>query len=42
MPDLYLDIDKYQFAVKKVKYLGLILMTEGIKMDPAKVKTRLD
>lgn len=35
---LYLDIDKCKFAVKKVKYLGLIITTDGIEMDPAKVK----
>lgn len=34
---LYLDINKCQFGVKEVKYLGLIVSTEGIKMDPAKV-----
>src|SRR4029077_9626037 len=27
-----------QFSVKEVKYLGLIVSTEGIKMDPAKVR----
>jgi hypothetical protein len=39
---LHLDIDKSQFAVKEVKYLGLILTSEGIKMDPAKIQTVLD
>jgi len=34
---LYLNIDKSEFAVKEVKYLGLILTTEGIKIDAAKV-----
>lgn len=36
--NLYLDIKKCQFSVKEVKYLGLIVSTEGIKMDPAKIK----
>ncbi|KAF7568084.1 hypothetical protein PtrM4_126970 [Pyrenophora tritici-repentis] len=39
---LHLDIDKSEFAVQEVRYLGLILTTEGIKMDPAKVKSVLD
>jgi hypothetical protein len=30
---LFIDIDKCYFAVKKVKYLGLILTTEGIEID---------
>ena len=33
-----LDIDKCQFSVKETKYLGLIITTKGIKMDPEKVK----
>jgi hypothetical protein len=39
---LYLDIDKCQFAVTRVKYLGLILTTEGIEMDPDKIKVLTD
>jgi hypothetical protein len=39
---LFMDIDKCHFAVKKVKYLGLILTTEGIEMDRSKVQTILD
>jgi len=34
---LHLNINKSEFAVKEVKYLGLILTTEGIKIDAAKV-----
>jgi hypothetical protein len=30
---LFIDINKCYFAVKKVKYLGLILTTKGIEMD---------
>ena len=35
---LYLDIDKCEFDVKETRYLGFIITTEGIKMDPEKVK----
>jgi hypothetical protein len=35
--NLQLDIDKCEFDVKEVKYLGLIITTEGIRMDPEKV-----
>ena len=31
------DVNKCEFYVIKTKYLGLIVSTEGIKMDPAKV-----
>ena len=31
------DVNKYKFHVTKTKYLGLIISTEGIKMDPDKV-----
>jgi len=40
--ELYLDIDKCEFHKKEVKYLGLIISTEGIKMDPEKVSAILD
>lgn len=36
---LTLDPTKCQFKVRRVKYLGLILTTEGIEMDPQKVAT---
>lgn len=39
---LYLDIKKSKFGVRKVKYLSLIIMPEGIEMDPGKVKTIVD
>ena len=32
------DVDKCKFYVTETKYLGLIISTNGIKMDPAKVK----
>ena len=31
------DVDKCEFHVTETKYLGLIISTEGIKMDPPKV-----
>ncbi len=36
---LYLDIKKCEFKVKIIKYLGLIITDEGIKMNPAKMET---
>jgi len=30
------NIDKYEFHVQKTKFLGLIISTNGIKMDPKK------
>ena len=39
---LYLDINKSKFAIKKVKYLRLILITNSFKIDPSKIKTILD
>ena len=34
---LQIDIDKCEFSVSKTKYLGLIVSSEGISMDPEKV-----
>ena len=36
---LYLDIKKCEFHVTQVKYLGLIITTDGLRMDPKKVET---
>jgi hypothetical protein len=36
--NLYLDIKKCEFGVKSVKYLSLIIIDEGIKIDPIKIK----
>ena len=30
---LQLDIDKFEFFIKKIKYLNLIITPENIKMD---------
>ncbi len=35
---LHADIDKSEFFVTEVKYLGLILTTKGIRMDPEKIR----
>jgi hypothetical protein len=38
---LYININKCKFSVKEVKYLGLIMSIEGVKMDLKKVKVIL-
>ena len=40
--DLQLDIDKCEFSVIEIKYLGLIVTTEGICIDPEKVQAIID
>jgi hypothetical protein len=35
---LKLDIDKCEFYKKEVKFLGLIISPDGIRMDPAKIQ----
>lgn len=35
---LQIDIKKCEFHVKSVKFLGLVITTEGIKMDPTKLQ----
>jgi hypothetical protein len=35
---LQIDIKKCEFHVQSVKFLGLIITTQGIRMDPAKLK----
>ena len=39
---LFLNINKCEFFVNEVKYLGLIITTEGVKMDSEKVQAILD
>ena len=39
---LQVDVTKSTFYAKKVKYLGLIISTEGIQMDPDKVKAIIE
>jgi hypothetical protein len=39
---LQCDIRKCEFSVKKVKFLGLIVSTDGIEMDPEKIKVVVD
>ena len=38
---LYIDIDKSEFFQTEVKYLGMIISTAGLRMDPDKVETVL-
>lgn len=35
--NLQIDIDKCEFHVQEVKYLGLIITTRGVRMDPEKL-----
>ena len=37
--DLQADITKCAFHVKEIPYLGLIIITEGVKIDSVKVST---
>ena len=37
--DIQADVNKCKFHMTKTKYLGLIISTEGIKIDPAKIET---
>lgn len=36
---IQVDVDKCKFHVTKIKYLGLIISTDGIKIDLVKLKT---
>ena len=38
---LQIDINKCEFTVQETKYLGLIITSDGIKMDPQKVEAIL-
>ncbi|CAJ2511912.1 Uu.00g075370.m01.CDS01 [Anthostomella pinea] len=40
--NLHIDIGKCEFHTTKTKYLGLIISTDGIGMDPEKVDALLD
>ena len=33
-----MDIQKSEFNVKKTKFLGLIILKQGIEIDPEKIK----
>jgi len=37
--DLHLKLEKYEFHKTEVKYLGLFIGVDGIKIDPSKVET---
>jgi hypothetical protein len=36
---LFLNINKYDFYIKEVKYLGLIITTDRLKIELKKVRT---
>jgi hypothetical protein len=40
--DLQVKLDKYIFWATEVEYLGFRISTEGIKIDPGKVKAILE
>ena len=40
--DLQVNITKSEFSVRKTKFLGFIISTQGIRMDPEKVKIILN
>jgi hypothetical protein len=40
--DLQVKLDKYTFWATEVEYLGFKVSTEGIKIDPGKVKAILE
>ena len=39
---LNIDIEKSEFYTQEVKYLGVIISTDGLKMDPSKVQTVME
>ena len=39
---LFVDIDKCEFDQQEVKYLGMFIGVDGLKMDPAKIKTIME
>ena len=39
---LFIDIDKCEFEVQKVIYLGFIISIDGVRMDLAKIRTILE
>jgi hypothetical protein len=39
---LHLDINKCEFYMSEVKYLGLIISDKGIRMDPEKIRAIIE
>ena len=39
---LFVDIEKCEFDQQEVKYLGMLIGVDGLKMDPAKIKTIME
>ena len=39
--DLQLKLEKYKFYIKEVTFLGFVVNTQGILIDPTKVSTVL-
>ena len=40
--DLYMKLEKYKWKVQEVEFLGVVIGTEGIKMEKEKVKRVLE
>ena len=40
--NLFINIKKYKFLVTRILFLGYILIPEGFKMDPEKVRVILE
>jgi len=40
--DLYVELEKYKWKVRKVGFLGVVIGPEGIKMEEEKIKGVLD
>jgi len=40
--DLYVKLEKYKWKVREVGFLGMVIGTDGIKMEEEKVKGVLD
>ena len=39
---MFLNIDKYEFFIQKIKYLKLIIIIDDIKMNSKKMKIIVD
>ena len=40
--NIYIKLEKYKWKVKEVGFLGVVISSEGIKMEEEKIKSVLD